>query len=100
MALIIRVVNVYIFVHFDAIIKGAVAVMNNPHESSIVACYTQPEISDCTTSSQYGLCLYVASVCELPESVVTDTLTTGVRLLKSNGTVSKGDVHCKVDCTS
>ena len=96
----VRVFQVDVLVLCDAIIKGTVMVMNKSLGSSIAVRHTQPEISDFTTSSQYELSVDVASVCELPESVVTDTLTTEISLLKPNGAVFKGDVHSKLDYTS
>ena len=74
--------------------------MNKTLVSSIVECYAQPETSVRTTRSPYGLSVYVASVCELPESVVTDTLTTEIRFFKPNGTIFKDDVYSKLDCTT
>ena len=67
----------------DAVVKWTVRMMNEAFWGSIAIPYTQPECS--TSISKYCLSAYITRVCVLPESVVTDTLTSEVGLLKSNG---------------
>ena len=97
-ALLVRIDQVDVPALPGAVVKWTVTVMDKPFNSSIVVPYTQPELS--SSISQYCLSVYITRVCVLPYSVVTDTFTSKVGLLKSNGATLKGDIHNKMYCIS